>query len=82
MKSELAETLNDETEWTKAQQKVGRKVAKDSGKPFKSGLKQNTVKTVVPHPVLNIPAFTFVEDDSMVECRQCHLCDLCSDCQG
>lgn len=52
---------------------VGRKVTKDSGKPFKSGLKENTVKGVVEHPVLKIPAFTFDEDESVVECRQCHL---------
>lgn len=41
--------------------------------PFKSGLKINTVKGIVNHPILNIPAFTFEEDDSYVECRRCKL---------
>lgn len=51
---------------------IGKKVCKPlSGKPFKSGLKVNTVKGIVNHPVLNIPAFTFVEDESYVECRRC-----------
>jgi hypothetical protein len=50
---------------------VGKKVRKASPKPFKSGLKVNTVKEIVDHPVLNIPAYTFVEDDSIVECRRC-----------
>ena len=40
-------------------------------KPFKSGLMINTVKDVINHPILNIPAFTFYEDDSFVECRRC-----------
>lgn len=47
------------------------RVAKESGKPFKSGLKINTVKGVIEHPKLGIPAFVFVEDQSYVECRQC-----------
>ena len=46
-----------------------------SSKPFKSGLKANTVKDVVEHPILGIPAFTFVEDDSCVECRRCRLAE-------
>lgn len=50
---------------------VGKRVRKLSPKPFKSGSKVNTVKAVVPHPVLNILAFTFEEDDSIVECRRC-----------
>ena len=40
-------------------------------KPFKSGLLNNTVKDVIVHPILNIPAYTFEEDDSYVECRRC-----------
>ena len=40
-------------------------------KPFKSGLKTNTVKDVITHPILNIPAYTFEEDSSYVECRRC-----------
>ncbi len=51
---------------------IGKKVYKPkSGKPFKSGLKINTVKGVINHPILNIPAYTFEEDDSYVECRRC-----------
>lgn len=51
---------------------IGLQVHKDK-KPFKSGLKFNTVSGVVDHPVLHIPAFTFIEDDSVVECRRCLL---------
>ena len=51
---------------------IGRRVNKPkSGKPFKSGFLINTVKGVINHPVLNIPAYTFEEDDSYVECRRC-----------
>lgn len=59
---------------------IGQKVRKASGrsnqlssKPFKSGNKVNTVKEIVNHPQLNVPAFTFLEDDSIVECRKCLL---------
>ncbi|MDA3780199.1 MAG: hypothetical protein PF487_08310 [Bacteroidales bacterium] len=51
---------------------IGRRVNKPkSGKPFKSGFLINTVKGVINHPILNIPAYTFEEDDSYVECRRC-----------
>lgn len=40
-------------------------------KPFKSGFKTNTVRDVIDHPILHIPAYTFHEDDSYVECRRC-----------
>ncbi len=54
---------------------IGKRVSKLRGikepKPFKSGLKANTVKGVITHPILKIPAFTFMEDDSYVECRRC-----------
>ena len=55
---------------------IGHAVKKAKGKsanikPFKSGLMINTVKGIINHPQLNIPAFTFVEDDSYVECRRC-----------
>lgn len=40
-------------------------------KPFKSGQKINTIKGVIEHPILKIPAYTFEEDDSYVECRRC-----------
>ena len=61
---------------------IGKQVTKKSftksgkpkaSKPFKSGLKINTVKGVIEHPILEIPAYTFEEDDSYVECRRCHL---------
>lgn len=54
---------------------IGKRVKKASKsptpKPFKSGEKVNTVKGIIDHPILHIPAFTFVEDDSYVECRRC-----------
>ena len=50
---------------------IGKQVTKISPKPFKSGSKVNTVRGVIDHPVLHIPAFTFEEDDSHVECRRC-----------
>jgi hypothetical protein len=40
-------------------------------KPFKSGNIINTVKDVIMHPTLNIPAYTFEEDSTYVECRRC-----------
>jgi hypothetical protein len=40
-------------------------------KPFKSKLQINTIKDVITHPILNLPAYTFIEDDSYVECRRC-----------
>jgi len=40
-------------------------------KPFKSGQLINTIKDVVKHPVLNVFAYTFKEDESIVECRRC-----------
>lgn len=53
---------------------IGLKVIKHkSGKPFKSGLKINTIKGVINHPILNILAYTFEEDDSYVECRRCQI---------
>ena len=57
---------------------IGKKVFKGNissgvanNKPFKSGEKFNTVKDVINHPKLNIPAYVFEEDDSYVECRRC-----------
>jgi hypothetical protein len=31
---------------------------------------KNTIKGVINHPHLNIPAYVFHEDDSYVECRR------------
>jgi hypothetical protein len=49
---------------------INQYVNKKSNKPFKSGKKFNKVKSVVTHSILKIPAFTFYEDDSIVECRK------------
>lgn len=57
-------------------QNIGKRVYKPlSGKKFKSGLHVNTVKGVINHPILDIPAYTFEEDDSYVECRRCQEVD-------
>ncbi len=42
-------------------------------KVFKSGNTANTVKGIVKHATLGIPAFIFEEDDSQVECRRCRV---------
>ncbi len=58
---------------------VGKRVQKTrpgpgrEPKPFKSGLKVNTVRGVIEHPMLQVPAFVFEEDDSYVACRTCKL---------
>ena len=56
----------------------GDKVVKLSGKPFKSGQHVNTVKEIVKHPYKNnkvtgepVDAYTFYEDDSVVEANVC-----------
>lgn len=55
-------------------QPPGQRVQKLSGKPFKSGVKVNTVKEIVPHPVLpDTPSYSFVEDDSIVRASYCCL---------
>jgi hypothetical protein len=40
-------------------------------RPFKSTFRTNTIKGLIVHPHLKIPAYTFYEDDSYVECRRC-----------
>lgn len=53
------------------EQMIGQKVEKKSGKPFKSTLKVNTVKSVISHPILQgEEAYTFEEDDSYVSVCQ------------
>lgn len=47
------------------------KVIKISGKPFKSRLKTNTVKGIVINPNTNKEAYTFLEDDSVVDIDKC-----------
>jgi hypothetical protein len=60
-------------EYMEEMKNVGKRVEKDSNKPFKSGCKINTVKNVIIHPKLEIFAYTFEEDDSYVECRRCKI---------
>ena len=50
---------------------IGKRVRKVSNRPFKSRHKINTIKGVVNHPILFIPAYSFEEDKSIVECRRC-----------
>lgn len=58
---------------------IGEKVVKVSGKPFKSGSHEATVKGVLGHnphskdPGYDKPAFIFEEDESVVECLKCEL---------
>lgn len=59
---------------------VGQKVwknpkttSKSEPKPFKSGLKVNTVTSVVIHEQTGRPGFTFAEDASVVECFRCSI---------
>jgi len=42
---------------------------------FQSGQLINTVKDIIIHPILDIPAYTFEEDESYVECRRCKVVD-------
>ena len=69
-----------ETEMKAWHDMVGQKVWKNpkttskfEPKPFKSGLKVNTVKAVVVHDHTPNLAFTFEEDGSQVECFRCSL---------
>lgn len=69
-----------ETEIKSWHDMVGKKVwknpkttTKTEPKPFKSGLKVNTVKAVVVHDHTTNLAFTFEEDASQVECWRCSL---------
>lgn len=52
---------------------VGKQVMKRrSGKPFKSGNKVNTIKACdTIHPNTGRLCFTFLEDESYVECHIC-----------
>ena len=67
--------MNNDTNYNEM---IGQRVRKcppnstKEPKPFKSGGKINTVKGIIEHPQLGVPAFTFVEDDSYVECRRCY----------
>jgi len=48
-------------------------VVKKSHKPFKSGYKKATVKSITVNPNCNKIAFEFYEDDSVVNCEICRL---------
>lgn len=49
----------------------GKKVVKKSNKKFKSGEKINTIKSVLINPHTSLPAYSFEEDDSIVDQRSC-----------
>lgn len=46
-------------------------VAKKSGKAFKSGRRVNTVTGTTTNPHTDKPAYTFAEDDSVVDIQTC-----------
>lgn len=57
---------------------IGKRVTKTSirnkmPKPFKSGKIVNTVKDVTVNPYSGKIAFSFFEDDSVVNCQGCKL---------
>lgn len=54
---------------------IGRKVVKSSGRPFKSGSKDATISGYTFHERTKKLSFTFLEDDSYVECFRCSLID-------
>lgn len=49
----------------------GTKVVKISRRPFKSGEKIATVKELTVNPYTDREAYSFEEDDSVVEVRMC-----------
>lgn len=55
------------------EENIDKRVQKVSKRPFKSTFYFNTVKGIIDHPILNIPAYTFIEDESYVECRRCEI---------
>lgn len=46
------------------------KATKKSGKPFKSRLKENTVKDFCINPHTGEHAYSFIEDESIVDLKQ------------
>jgi hypothetical protein len=52
---------------------IGKQVCKTSKKPFKSKNKYNTVSGLTVNPHTNLEAFTFEEDDSIVDVHVCNL---------
>lgn len=65
--------LGGETDYI---QNIGKRVRKNSNKPFKSGHKVGTVKGIVEHPVLHVPCYIFNEDESYVSCHQCRVAEV------
>ena len=52
---------------------IGKFVIKKSHKPFKSKLKVNTIKEVTVNPNTGKPAYSFIEDNSVVDVHQCEI---------
>jgi hypothetical protein len=59
--------------WKKGLRNPNKNSYAKKPKKFKSGFEINTVKDVIIHPQLGVPAFTFYEDDSYVACKTCSL---------
>ncbi|MDD5649110.1 MAG: hypothetical protein PHF86_01645 [Candidatus Nanoarchaeia archaeon] len=59
---------------------IGKKVQRYSKtgaiKKFRSGLYYNTIKDVIDHPIIHVPAYIFEEDDNYIECRRCPVVEL------
>ena len=80
--------MKNQISYEEAKQNIGKKVSKTAfsrqrgqninPKPFKSSFLVNTVKDVIEHPTLHIPAYTFEEDSSYVECRRCDVIEMVS----
>ncbi len=54
---------------------IGKRVAKKSNRPFQSGSKINTVKGVTVNPHTSKTAFSFEEDESVVDAHICSVVD-------
>ncbi len=52
---------------------IGQKVKKKNGKPFQSRLKVNTIKEIVVNSYTHLPAYSFNEDSSIVDQKQCEI---------
>lgn len=52
---------------------VGQKISKIDNSVFRSGLKRNTIRYIITHPITGKPAFQFDEDNSCVEAHKCIL---------
>lgn len=52
-----------------------KRIRNKNPKPFKSGLRFNTIKGLTINPNTNKPAYTFEEDDSVVNCDAVEVID-------